>query len=88
MPKSPWLASSAGVACHAQRNQGDAGHARHRHGNAGQFYAEQQLPDQRRDKQQRHPGRGFTDSSENKHPSHCGYLQSFRPLDAVLRIRL
>ena len=49
--------------------------------------AEQQLPDERRNNQQRQPGRGFTDGSENKHPSHRVYLQSFRALDLVLRIR-
>ena len=48
-----------------QGNQGDAGHARHGLGDAGQFGAEQQLPDQRRSHQQRRPGRGFGNRSEN-----------------------
>jgi len=33
--------------------------------------------------QQRHPGRGFIDSSENKHPFHRVYFQSFRAPDPV-----
>jgi hypothetical protein len=84
----PLACLSGWDACQAQRNQGDAGHARDGYGDAGQFLSQQQQPNERRHNQQRHPGRGFTDSSENKRPSHCEYLQSNHPLDAVLRIRL
>jgi hypothetical protein len=66
-----------------QCDQGNAGHARHDRGDGGQFCAEQQLPDQRRDNQQRCPGRGFSNSSENKHSVHCVDLLSYCVLDMV-----
>ena len=36
-----------------KRDQGDAGHARYRHGDAGQFLTEQQPPNERWNNQQR-----------------------------------
>jgi len=68
----------AGQTTDAQPGQGDAGHARHRHRDAGQFCAEQQLPDQRRDDQQRHPGRNFSDRSDDKRLVHCVCFQRIR----------
>ena len=50
-----------------QRNQGDAGHARNRYGDAGKCLAQQQLPDQRRDDQQRQSCGGFGDGGESQH---------------------
>ena len=41
------------------------------------FLTEQQPPNERRNNQQRHAGRGFTHGSENKHSLHRLYFQSF-----------
>jgi hypothetical protein len=51
---------------HRQGHQGDAEHARQDNGDAGELRAEQQLADQRRDKQQGLTGGCFTDRSKNK----------------------
>jgi hypothetical protein len=49
-----------GKACHACNGYGDAGH----------FLAQQQLPDKRRNDQQRLSGSRFADSGDNQHLFH------------------
>jgi len=44
-----------------------AGHTRNRYCDAGKFLTEQQLPNERRDNQQRQSGDGFANGGENQH---------------------
>ena len=49
-----------------------------RYGDAGKFLAQQQLPDERGNDQQRQSGSGFGDSGENQRLFHCPHFtQSF-----------
>src|SRR6476660_2206043 len=65
---------AAGPTTHAQCEQGDAKHTRHRYNNASKFFAEQQPPDQGRNNKQPHPRSHFKNGGDSQYFLHRATL--------------
>ncbi len=66
MPRSGWTRPAGDP----QRNQGDAGHARNRYGDAGELLTQQQLTDERGGDQQRKSRNRLADGREYQRAFH------------------